>query len=98
MVSTDSFERSASLGDSPVKESFTPIPRTESGHQELETAIRHPATTLEIVGSEILYGRASGDNLSLPARDFKPNLEEEALESVEEQLNCWGLAGDRPVV
>ena len=71
---------------------------TDSSPQKLEITIWHPTAALENVRCEVLHGRAGRDHLCLVASDFKPNLEKEAFESIEEQLDCWGLAGDCPVV
>ena len=98
MLSADGLEQCTSFGDSPIEKSFAPFLGTDSSPQKLEITIRHPTAALEIVRCEIFQGRAGRDHLSLVVSDFKPNLEKEASESIEEQLDCMGLAGDCLIV
>ena len=92
------LEQCASLADSPIEKSFTPILGTESSPEQLKITIWNPAAAFEIMRSKILHRRASRDHHGLVASDFKPDLEEETLKGIKEQFDCWCLTGDRPVI
>ena len=70
-----------------------PILGTERAPSSLKASGTHAA--FEIMRSKILHRRASRNHHSSCER-FQ--VEEEALESIKEQFDCLGLAGDRPVI